>query len=290
MYDVIIVGGSYAGLSAALTLGRSRRKVLVIDAGRPANRFTPHAHNFITQDGRPPEAIREAARRDVNDYPSVSFLSAEVIKARATDAGFTVVTVAGEELTARKLLLSTGVHDLLPDNVGGYRECWGKTIIHCPYCHGYEHRDQATGVWVNGSSAVHYAKLVRNLTQQVVVFTNGDPTFDPADLPTGVALDTRLIDRVDQRDGQIEAVVFRDGSRHPLSVLYNSPPFTLPTDVSHQLGLEHSDAGHIVINSTMETSSPGVFAAGDCATAFRSVAMATMQGNIAGATLNSHLL
>src|SRR5690606_37550650 len=158
-YDVIIVGGSYAGLSAAMALGRSLRKVLVIDSGFPCNRQTPHSHNFITQDGETPFAISQKAREQVMRYPTVRFLDDLALGAAKTATGFTVSTKSGDTFLSRKLITATGIADQLPE-IKGFAACWGISVIHCPYCHGYEFRNQRTGILANGDRAFHLASLV----------------------------------------------------------------------------------------------------------------------------------
>ncbi len=153
-FDVLIVGGSYAGLSAAMALGRSLRQVLVMDSGQPCNRFTPHAHNFITHDGKAPADIAQQARQDVARYNTVHFHEGLAVEGRKTASGFEVKTQAGELFFGKKLLFATGIKDHLPD-IEGFEACWGISMIHCPYCHGYEFRGQKTGIWANGPRAFH---------------------------------------------------------------------------------------------------------------------------------------
>ena len=148
-FEVIIIGGSYAGLSAAMALGRSLRKVLIIDSGSACNRQTPHSHNFITQDGVPPAKISEKAKNQVLQYKSVAFINDLAIKAEKTENGFNVDTQSGEKLVTSKIIFATGIKDLVPP-VPGFKECWGISLIHCPYCHGFEFRTKKTGILANG--------------------------------------------------------------------------------------------------------------------------------------------
>ncbi|HRQ88739.1 MAG TPA: NAD(P)/FAD-dependent oxidoreductase [Bacteroidia bacterium] len=138
--DAIIVGGSYAGLSAALALGRALRSVLVIDGGSPCNRQTPYSHNFITQDGENPKAIVEKAKVQVSNYGTVSFLDDLAVDGRRTEGGFAITTKTKGEFHARKLIFATGLRNIMPA-IEGYADCWGISVIHCPYCHGYEYRN-----------------------------------------------------------------------------------------------------------------------------------------------------
>src|SRR5690606_19368783 len=145
----IIIGGSYAGLSAAMALGRSLRKVLIIDAGKPCNRQTPHSHNFITQDGKTPAEISSIARAQVAQYETVTFLSGFAVEGKKTNSGFEIKTEKGEIFESKKLILATGVKDIMSE-IPGFAECWGISVIHCPYCHGYEVRNEKTGILANG--------------------------------------------------------------------------------------------------------------------------------------------
>ena len=144
-FDAIIIGGSYAGLSAAMTLGRAMRQVLIIDSNKACNRFAPHSHNFITQDGQTPAAIAEAARIQVLAYPTIQVVQGLSVAARGEDGGFEIEVETGAVYQAKKLLFATGLHDLLPE-IEGLKECWGKSVIHCPYCHGYEVKGVPTGI------------------------------------------------------------------------------------------------------------------------------------------------
>jgi len=157
--DVIIVGGSYAGLSAAMALGRAMRKVLIIDGGKPANRFTPHSHNFITHDGRTPGEIAEMARKQVDAYPSIKRIDGFVVSAEKVNHEFVVHLGSGQTYTSRKLIFATGIIDQMPD-IPGFSECWGKSVLHCPYCHGYEVRDEATGILGNGDYGYEFSGLI----------------------------------------------------------------------------------------------------------------------------------
>lgn len=171
MQDLIVVGGSFAGLTAALNLGRAGRKVMVIDAGQPRNRYADHSHGLLGLDGKSPGEILLAARAQTQAYPSVSMVEGKVSAVEATTAGLIVTTAEGNNFEARRLLIATGVADTWPD-VAGMRERWGKTVLHCPYCHGYEFTGRKTGVYANGPMAVHQALLIADWGP-VTLFTNG---------------------------------------------------------------------------------------------------------------------
>ena len=175
-FDVIIIGGSYSGLSAAMSLGRALRNVLIIDSGQPCNRNTPHSHNFLTQDGETPAIIASKAKEQVLKYTTVKFVEDKAIAATGTDNGFTVSTKAGKTYTAVKLLLAMGIRDIMPE-IDGFAECWGTSVIHCPYCHGYEVNGQKTAILANGDAAYHYATLLSQWTKSLTIFTNGPAAF-----------------------------------------------------------------------------------------------------------------
>jgi thioredoxin reductase len=171
-FDVIIIGGSYAGLSAAMALGRALRYVLVIDAGKPCNRQTPHAHNLITHDGETPASISVKAREQVSQYPNVKFYNGEAIDAHKEGELFVIKTSNGEIHAARKLLFGTGIIDMMPD-IPGVEACWGISVLHCPYCHGYEVRNQPTAIFASGEVGFEFARIINNWTKELTLLTNG---------------------------------------------------------------------------------------------------------------------
>src|SRR5690606_22640357 len=149
-FEVIIIGGSYAGLSAAMALGRSLRSDLIIDGGLPCNMQTPHSHNYITQDGEKPSAIAEKVKAQALNHRTLKLQNDYAIQGRKNDDGFEITTQSGKKLQAKKLIFATGIKDTIPD-IEGFLECWGISVIHCPYCHGYEFRHKTTGIFANGA-------------------------------------------------------------------------------------------------------------------------------------------
>ena len=290
--DVIIIGGSYAGLSAGLALGRSLRKTLIIDEGRPCNRQTPHSHNFLTQDGKPPAEIHALAKKQVEEYKTVRFLSERAMHAEKKGTEFVVTTHSNQMFTARKLILATGIRDLLPD-IKGLSECWGISVIHCPYCHGYEFRGQKTGIMANGDHAFHLASLVNNLTGEVTILTTGDKNFSDEQLDAlarnGIAIEESEVAQIVHDQGRIRQVVFKNGKEMTFAAVYASVPFEQPSDIPAALGCELTEQGHIKVDVFQSTTVEGVYACGDNATPFRSVAAAVANGNAAGAVANMEL-
>ncbi|CAG5068869.1 Thioredoxin reductase [Dyadobacter sp. CECT 9623] len=292
-FDVVIIGGSYAGLSAGMALGRSMWKVAIIDSGKPCNAQTPHSHNFITHDGDTPAAIAASAKEQVLAYPTVHFIEDLAVNASGTDNDFTINTQNGQQLKAKKLLFATGVKDLMPD-LPGHSECWGISVIHCPFCHGYEYRDEETGIMTNGEMTLDFAKLIRNWTPKLTIFTNGPATFDDLIRATltqiGVGLNEKIITEIEHKNGYISQLVFADQETHRLKALYSRPPFIQHCQLPEQLGCMLSPQGHIVVDPTQKTNIAGIFAAGDNTAMARSVSGAVAAGGMAGARICHELI
>lgn len=291
-FEVIIVGGSYAGLSAALTLGRSLRNVLVIDSGKPCNEQTPHSHNFLTQDGKTPKEISTIAKAQVEKYESVTFLNGLAIKAEKTNVGYRVETSMGATYNAKKLILASGIKDILPQ-IKGFKECWGISVIHCPYCHGYEVRHKKTGILANRDAAMHYAKLINNLTDELTLFTNGESTLSEEQTQQikshNITIIETEIEAVVQHNGQIDHLLLKDQFKVSLSALYHGPRFIQHSDISEQLGCEMTEQGLITVDGLQRTTVPNVYACGDNSS-MRTVAVAVASGMRAGASVNFDLV
>jgi thioredoxin reductase len=292
-YDVIIVGGSYAGLSAAMSLGRSLRKVLIIDSGLPCNRQTPHSHNFITHDGETPKAIANKAREQVLKYETVSIQQGLAVSATKVENGFELTTADGVVLATRKLLFTTGVKDLMP-SIPGFAECWGITVIHCPYCHGYEVKQQKTGIMSNGDIGFEFSKLINNLTTDLTLFTNGKSTLSLEQQEKlqkhNITVVETEIARFEHSNGQLKQVLLKDGSAMPLKAMYAKIPFVQHCDIPVQLGCTLTEQGYIAVDLLGRTSVPGVYAAGDNTAMMRAVSLAVAGGGMAGAGINKELV
>jgi thioredoxin reductase len=291
-YDVIIVGGSYAGLSAAMALGRSLRNVLIIDSGLPCNRQTPHSHNFLTQDGKAPKEISTLARAQVETYETVKFYEGIATAGTRTANGFEITTNADDTFTARKLIFATGIKDIMPD-IDGFAECWGISIVHCPYCHGYEYRKQNTAIIGTGERAFHLASLVSNLTDSITMLSNGKADFTSEQRDNLKKHDIEVmetqISRFEYHEGQIQSIVFDDNTKMPFDVAYAAIPFLQHSDIPFSLGCERTEDGHIKVDTFQKTTVQGVFACGDNSSMMRSVAKAVYSGNLAGAAVNGEL-
>lgn len=292
-YDVIIIGGSYAGLSAGMALGRALRKVLIIDSGDPCNKQTPHSHNFITQDGNTPAGIAAIAREQVAAYLTVSFLQGTVTTVTGKDYAFEVTTAAGQAFGASKLLFATGMRDIMPD-IDGIAESWGISAVHCPYCHGYEIRYVPTGILANGDIAFEFSKLITNWTQDLTLFTNGPATLQPEQVAKLAAHNIAVVEKevaaVEHQHGEISQIVFRDGSKQAVDALYVKLPMVQKCEAIATLGCAFTDTGYVVVDDFQKTSVKGVYAAGDNTTMFRSVSQAVSMGTKAGAMLNKELV
>ncbi|WP_213280431.1 NAD(P)/FAD-dependent oxidoreductase [Chryseobacterium indologenes] len=291
-FDVIIIGGSYSGLSAGMSLGRSLRNVLIIDNGKPCNRQTPHSHNFVTHDGKTPSEIAQLAKKDVQKYNTVHFYNETVVKTVKITDGFGIETSSGEKFQAKKLILASGVKDKMP-HIPGFAECWGISVIHCPYCHGYEVKNEVTGILSNGDMAYEFSKLIFNLTKNLTLFTNGKAVLTDEQLEklkqNKIILNEDEIKSIEHTNGSIQKIVFKNGKEVALQALYAKIPFEQNLNVSDDLGCELTEQGFIKVDMMQKTNVPGVFACGDSVTMMRSVANAVAQGNFAGAVVNKEL-
>lgn len=294
-HDVAIVGGGAAGLSAAVTLARSLRDVLVIDAGEPRNAPADGAHNLLGREGVPPLELLEAGRHEARTY------GAQIRPGRATTArriadGFELTLADGDTVTARRLLLATGLVDVLPD-VPGVRELWGSHVLHCPYCHGYEVRGRRIGVLGTGPRAVHQTLLLRQLSADVTLFLHEAPEPDDEAWEQLAALGIRVVTgQVGElaRDGDcLRAVVLADGHAFPVDAVAVQPRLVARGDLYQQLGgtlTENPMGRHVPQDPAGATDLPGVWAAGNAGDLSAMVGAAAAQGVMAGAAINADLV
>lgn len=292
LYDTIIVGGSYAGLSAAMALGRSLRDVLVIDAGEPCNAQTPHSHNFLTRDGETPAAIAAIGRKQVEAYPTVLFLDDFVTDARREVNYFKVVTASNKVVHSRTLLLATGLKDIFPD-VSGLKECWGISILHCPYCHGYEVRHKKLAVMVNGDASLEFVRLIRHWSKDITVLTNGAHQFSEESMHELKVLNVPVIESrlasIEHDNGILRKVHFENGEALSFDAAFTRLAFDHSPLVS-QIGCALTSSGHVAVDELGKTSVDDVYAAGDCTTQMRSVSAAVAGGTKGGAAINRMLI
>lgn len=289
-YDVIVVGGSYAGMSATLQLARARRAVMVIDAGVRRNRFASRSHGFLTQDGVDPAQIARSGREQLAAYPTVAWTDGRAMSAARHAEGFAVTMEDGATHVARRLVLAPGVSDTLPD-IAGLRERWGKTVFHCPYCHGYELNRSPVGVLAVGPLSMHQALLIPEWGP-TTLFLNG--AFEP-DGKELAQLDRRdvVVERTTvARIGGMADVELADGRTVALGGLFVASRTAPSSPLAQELGcrMEDGPAGPFIQTNMMkETSVAGVFACGDAARAAGSVALAVGDGAMAGAAAHRSL-
>jgi len=289
-FNVVIIGGGPAGLAAALALGRARRRVLLVDGGVRRNAAAERVHNFVTRDGTPPDEFRRIARQQLEAYASVEVRDARVEAIQGERGAFEVRLDTGS-VSARRILLCTGMVDELPA-LEGFRELWGQSIFQCPYCHGWEVRDQSFGVLVERVELLEFAVLLRSWTGTVVALTNGAfavPEPVRARLgAAGVAIDERPIRRLVPRGDRLESIELDSGSPRRLDVLFARPP-QRQVALVQSLGVALDDAGYVRVDDMLETSLPGVYAGGDLITPMQGAILAAASGTRAAAALNHAL-
>ncbi|MEO8906470.1 MAG: NAD(P)/FAD-dependent oxidoreductase [Microbacteriaceae bacterium] len=294
-WDVIVIGGGSAGLSAALMLVRARRRVLVLDAGAPRNRFAAHMHGMLGRDGTSPLALLADGRREIESYGGV-VRSASVVRTRRTERGFAVETVDGGTADARKLLVATGARDELPE-IPGLAKFWGRGVAVCPYCDGYEVRDRPIGILATGPSGVGQAQLLRQWSPSITYLPNGvgAPTAEEA-----ATLEARCIrvadgavDRVIGRDGQLVGVGMADGRILELDAIFTAPTLVPLDEPLRQLGAERTEqqwGSFATVDPTGRTSIPGVWAAGNVVTPMANVPYAIGLAALTGGSINHDLI
>ncbi|MFH6934181.1 NAD(P)/FAD-dependent oxidoreductase [Flavobacterium sp. FlaQc-30] len=292
-FDVIIVGGSYSGLSAAMSLGRALRQVLVIDNGLPCNRQTPYSHNFITQDGEKPAVISAKAKLQVDLYKTIHFYNGLAVGAVKRENGFEISTESSEVFSARKVLFATGVKDLLPE-IKGFADCWGISVLHCPYCHGYEVKNEKTAIIANGEMAFEYAKLISNWTKDLRLCTNGKSTLTLDQIDAlkkhGIILFEDEIEAFEHTNGYVEYIVFKNGKKTAVKAVYAKPPLEQHCSLPVTLGCDLNEQGLLKVDAMQKTNIAGIYASGDCTTQMRSVSIAVSTGSFAAAVINKELI
>ena len=292
-YDVVVIGGGAAGLSAALVLSRARRKVLVVDAGAPRNAPASHMHGYLSRDGVPPGELLAVGRREVNSY------GGDIVDGTVTDlvtdgrTGFWVLLAGGQRISARRLLVTTGLRDDLPD-IPGLRDRWARDVLHCPYCHGHEVRDRPLGVLGGTPGAVRYAQVVRQWTHDLVYFTPPDilTAAERTELlarAIGIiegTIDTLVIDDADQLRG----VQMQDGRVIARDALFVPPRFVPNNVLLVGLGCDVDAEGWVAVDKTGRTSVPGVWAAGNVVDPRAQVITAAGAASAAAIAVNADLV
>jgi thioredoxin reductase len=298
MWDCVIVGGGAAGLSAGLVLGRARRRALLVDAGEQSNLAADGIGGLLGHDGRPPAQFYAAGRRELAAYPSVEYRTGEVVAGLRVGDVFELMSADGRRERTRRVLLATGM-EYRPPSIRGLASLWGASVFHCPFCHGWEVRDQALAVLARGEQAVHASLMLRGWTDDVVLLTDG-----PADLgddhrarlaAAGVGIDERPVTEIVSAKGELAAIVFCDGGRLERRGLMVATTLRQRSSLAEQLGVELAEptpvtAEPISVDALSRTSAPGVFAAGDLSTQMPQVAAAIASGSLAAAAVVQSLL
>ena len=280
-YDCVVVGGGTAGLSAALSLARARRSVLVCVGGPPRNAAVAHAHNLFTRDGTSPSELLSIGRSQLTPYTTVRLVRLEVEAAERLEAGgFRLRLSDGSEVKTRKLMLATGVADAL-SSPSGLQRCWGKNVFACPFCHGWEVRDQPWAVVVQEIAMVPVAKMCLNWTRQLVVCTHGSYAPSAEVLADFARLGVPVM-RQPIAEFQEGGLVFQDGTRLARRAVLYRPAQTQRSPLAGQLGCALDSGGLVKVSGFGATSVSGVFAAGDMTTPIQSLAVAAAAGNLAG--------
>lgn len=293
-YDVIVVGGSFAGLSAAMQLVRGRRRVLLVDAGRPRNRFAEASHGFLTQDGAAPAAIVRTGLEQLSLYPSFNLIRDEARSARAEAGGFVITLADATPVFGRKLVLATGVTDALP--LPSMTPRWGVSVLHCPYCHGFEAADRPLAAIANVAAAVHQAVLLPDWGP-TTFFTQGlfEPSPQEAALlaSRGVAVERVPVVELLGPGASVTALRLADGREVAAQAVFTAPRTAMASPLAEQLGcrmLDGMTGPYIEVDSVQLTSAPGVFAAGDATMQMYNATLASASGVMAGAAAHRALI
>ncbi|ATY31113.1 NAD(P)/FAD-dependent oxidoreductase [Sphingomonas psychrotolerans] len=293
-HDVIIVGGAFAGLAAATYLGRARRNVCVIDTRQPRNRFADASHGFLGFDGSDPKAILAKAREQLGAYSSVHMIEGQAVAGRSDGDGFAVTLSSGEEISAQKAILAYGVRDTL-ESIPGLQERWGKTVLHCPYCHGFEFSDRQLGVLYRMPMSVHQAVLVAEWGPTTLYLNGAELDSEAAQTlaARGVRVEQSKLKRLVGERCALSAIELVDGRESPVEALYVAPQSCPSSPLAEQLGaaIEEGPFGPLITTDADKmTSVPGLYAAGDIARAPHSVSWAVADGVTAGISAHRALV
>jgi thioredoxin reductase len=298
VWDCIIVGGGAAGLSAGLVLGRARRRTLLVDAGVQSNLAAHGIGGLLGHDGRDPAELYETGRRELSAYPSVEVRTGDVMTGERADDGFVLHLADGSRERTRRVLLATGM-DYRPPAIPGIDLLWGGSAFHCPFCHGWELRDQPLAVLARGQRAVHSALLLRGWSDDIVVLTDGPADLEDNDrarlAAADIAVDERSVAELASDNGQLSAVVFADGNRLARTGILVATTLHQRSTLAGQLGADPAEPtpvaeNPIAVDGIYRTTAPGVFAAGDLSAQMPQVAAAIASGSHAAAAVVQSLM
>ncbi|HEX2312293.1 MAG TPA: NAD(P)/FAD-dependent oxidoreductase [Thermomonospora sp.] len=289
VYDVVVVGGGAAGLNAALVLGRSRRRVAVVDAGEPRNAPAAHMQGFLSRDGMPPAALLEVGREEVARY-GVTMIEGRVDH---IEPGFDVHLTGGPVVRARRVVVATGLRDELPD-IPGLRERWGRDVLHCPYCHGYEVADEPLGVLGTGPNSLHQALLIRQWSEDVVLFAEESMNLtDEGRLQLkarGVRVYEGEVKRLVVDDDALRGVELAEGAVVPRRAVFVAPRMVPRDTLLTDLGCDRNEDGWVIADPSGRTSVPGVWAVGNVIDPRAQVITAASEGSLAAIAINTDLM
>jgi thioredoxin reductase len=297
VHDVVIIGGSFAGLSAALYLGRAQRSVLIVDRGKPRNRFSGHAHGIFGHDGSNPADILAIARTQVRAYPTIRIIEGAAAEARSAPHGFATTLASGETLDSSRLLLAYGITDELPP-IPGVAERWGQSVLHCPYCHGYEFRGNRLGVLYLSPMSLHQAMLVAEWGPTTLFLNGHKPSGDEENavrglVERGVAIEESLVQSLHGEGPALSALELEGARRIDLDALYIGPRNHPNVDLAHKFGCDH-EAGplgiRILVSAEQETTVRGVYAAGDITRFAHNATAAIADGVMAATSIHRSLV
>jgi thioredoxin reductase len=291
-HDCAIIGGGPAGLNAALVLGRARKNVVVIDEGRPRNGVTRETHGFLTRDGISPSEFRRIAKEQILAYPSIDFASDTVVSITGTDGFFQITTAQGTTYRSQKVLLAVGKKDL-PLDSNGLADVYGKSAFVCPYCDGWELRDQPLVLIVKGAKALHLAKMISGWTKHFTICTDGPDEMTRAEREElhqhNVPVFDSPIRSIESNDGMVRHVELEDGTTIPCSGIFFGPKLVTGSELPRVLGCKITEAGTVVVDHFGKTSVPGIYCAGDAATELYQAITAASLGALAGVGINNEL-
>ncbi|MDQ0899042.1 MULTISPECIES: NAD(P)/FAD-dependent oxidoreductase [unclassified Paenibacillus] len=291
-HDCAIIGGGPAGLNAALVLGRARKNVVVIDEGRPRNGVARQTHGFLTRDHISPSEFRRIAKEQIRSYPSVYFVEDTAVSITGTDGCFQITTARGQTYRSKKLLFAVGMKDL-PVDIKGLADVYGKSAFICPYCDGWELREQPLVLIVKGADALHMAKIISGWSNHFTICTNGPDEMTDAQREElnqhNVPVFDTPIQSVESNDGMVQQVVLEDGTRIPCTGIFFRPKLITGSDQPQVIGCQITEAGTVIVDNFGKTNVPGVFSAGDAASQLHQAITAASLGSLAGVGINNEL-
>ncbi|GED69850.1 pyridine nucleotide-disulfide oxidoreductase [Brevibacillus reuszeri] len=291
-FDVMIIGSGPAGLNAALVLGRARKKVMVIDEGRPRNAVTHKTHGFLTRDGISPAEFRRIAKEEISVYPSVSFEADTAVSIQGTDGHFEITTEKGNSFSGKKVLFAVGMKDQ-PLDIPGLHAVYGKSAFVCPYCDGWELRDEQLVIINKGAEVMHFAPVISGWSNRFTICTNGPDELTDAQREElqrhQVPVFDSPIQSIESHEGIVQQVVLEDGTIIPCRGIFFKPELVTGSDLPRDIGCHITETGMVVVDDFGKTSVQGVYSAGDATTRMHQAIAAASMGAIVAAGINNEL-